>query len=140
MNVFVDTNVIIDLLAKRDPFYNESLQLFSLADSKQIELTVSALSLVNTHYILNDVMKLKDARSIIGKFKVLDESYSLNDKVIDLALNDLNFKDFGDGIQYYTALESKANSIITRNSKDFKHSNIPVMSPKAFLAKTKSER
>ncbi|GLR15986.1 type II toxin-antitoxin system VapC family toxin [Portibacter lacus] len=139
MNVFVDTNVIIDLLAKREPFYHESLKLFSLADSNQIELTVSALSLVNTHYILNDVMKLKDARSIIGKFKVLVESHALNDKVVDLALNDLNFKDFEDGIQYYTALESNANSIITRNLKDFKHSKIPVMSPKEFLAKRKTE-
>ena len=140
MNVFIDTNVIIDLLAKREPFYHESLQLFSLADSKQIELTISALSLINTHYILNDVMKLKDTRSIIGKFKVLVESYALNDKVIDLALNDLNFKDFEDGIQYYTALESQANSIITRNLRDFKHSTIPVMTPKEFLAKRKSEK
>ena len=140
MKVFVDTNVIIDLLAKRDPFYHESLQLFSLADSNQIELIVSTLSLVNTHYILNDVMKLKDARSIIRKFKVLVESFSLSDKVLDLALNDLNFKDFEDGIQYYTALESKANSIITRNLKDFKHSKVPVMGPKEFLAKIKSER
>ena len=140
MNVFIDTNVIIDLLAKREPFYHESLQLFSLADSNQIELTISALSLVNTHYILNDVMKLKDARSIIGKFKVLVESHVLNDKVINLALNDFDYKDFEDGIQYYTALESKANLIITRNLKDFKHSKIPVMSPKEFLAKIKSER
>ena len=85
-------------------------------------------------------MKLKDARSIIGKFKVLVQSYALSDKVIDLALNDLKFKDFEDGIQYYTALESQANSIISRNLKDFKHSTIPVMSPKEFLAKRKSER
>jgi len=140
VNVFIDTNVIIDLLSKREPFYHESLQLFSLADSNEIELTISALSLVNTHYILNDVMKLKDARSIIGKFKVLVQSHALNDKVIDLALNDFDFKDFEDGIQYYTALESKANSLITRNLKDFKHSKIPVMSPKEFLAKRKSER
>lgn len=140
MTVFIDTNVIIDLLAKREPFYHESLQIFSLADSKQIQIAVSALSLVNTHYILNDLMKLKNARSIIGKFKVLIESYPLNDKIIELALNDFNFKDFEDGIQYYTALESKANLIITRNLKDFKHSKIPVMNPKEFLSKRKSER
>lgn len=140
MTVIIDTNVIIDLLAKREPFYHESLQIFSLADSKQIQIAVSALSLVNTHYILNDLMKLKNARSIIGKFKVLIESYPLNDKIIELALNDFNFKDFEDGIQYYTALESKANLIITRNLKDFKHSKIPVMNPKEFLSKRKSER
>lgn len=140
MNVFIDTNIIIDLLAKREQFYLESLQIFSLADSNQIKIAVSALSLVNTHYILNDVMKLKNARSILAKFKVLVESHSLNDKIIELALIDHNFKDFEDGIQYYTALESKANTLITRNLKDFKHSKIPVMTPKEFLAKIKSER
>ena len=140
MKVFIDTNIIIDLLAKREPFYLESLKLFSLADSNKISLTISALSIVNTHYILNDIMKLKDSRSILGKFKVLVHSYELTDKIIDLALNDLKFKDFEDGIQYYTALESQSNSIITRNLKDFKHATIPVMSPKEFLAKRKSER
>lgn len=84
-------------------------------------------------------MKLKDARSIVGKLKVLVKPRALNDRVIDLALNDLNFKNFEDGIQYYTALESKANSLITRNLKDFKHSTIPVMSSKEFLAKKKIE-
>ena len=84
-------------------------------------------------------MKLKDARSIVGKLKVLVKPRALNDRVIDLALNDLNFKNFEDGIQYYTALESKANSLITRNLKDFKHSTIPVMSSKELLAKKKIE-
>lgn len=138
MKVFIDTNIIIDLLAKREPFYHESLQLFSLADSNKIHLSVSTLSIVNTHYILKDVMKIKNARSIIGKFKVLVHSQELTDKIIELALNDLNFKDFEDGIQYYSAIESKSNLIITRNLKDFKHSTIPTMSPKEFLAKRKS--
>ena len=139
MIVFVDTNVIIDLLAKRAPFYHESLQLFSLADAKQIEIAVSTLSIVNTHYILNDVMKLNNARSIIGTFKVLVQSHELNDKVLDLALNDTRFKDFEDGIQYYTALQAQANPIITRNLKDFRNSSIPVINPKEFLAQRKSE-
>lgn len=135
MKVFVDTNVIIDLLAKRKPFYIESLQLFSLADTRHLEVSISALSLVNTHYVLNDAMKLKSARSIISKFKVLVTSHELNTKVIDLALNDTRFRDFEDGIQYYTALETKSESIITRNVKDFRHSSIPVLTPKEFLAK-----
>jgi len=138
VNVFIDTNIIIDLLARREPFYLESLQLFSLADSNEINLFISALSLVNAHYILYDVMKIKDARSVIGKFKVLVHSHPLHDKTIDLALNDKDLKDFEDGIQYYSALESKATTIVTRNLKDFKHSIIPVMSPKEFLSKRKS--
>ncbi|MEZ5009320.1 MAG: PIN domain-containing protein [Chitinophagales bacterium] len=138
--ILVDTNIILDLLAKRQPFHIESLQIFSLADLKQVELVVSALSLVNAHYILNDAMKIKETRSIIGKFKVLVTSYELNDKIIELALNDNNFKDFEDGIQYYTALESQCELILTRNLKDFKKSAIPVLSPKEYLTKINSQK
>jgi predicted nucleic acid-binding protein len=138
--ILVDTNVVLDLLAKRKPFYVESLQLFSLADMNAVELVISTLSLVNTHYILNDGMKIKESRSIIGKFKVLVNSYELNDKIVELALNDSNFKDFEDGIQYYTALESQCKLIITRNVKDFRKSAIPVLSPKEYLIKIKAER
>jgi len=140
MRVFVDTNIIIDLLAKRQPFYVESQKIFSLSDTKQIELFISSLSLVNTHYILNDVMKIKDARLILGKFKVLVESNALSDKIIELALNDTKFKDFEDGIQYYSALESQCQLILTRNLKNFKNSKIPVLSPKEYIAKRRSER
>ena len=138
--LLVDTNVVLDLLAKREPFDVESRQIFSMADMNEVELVVSSLSLVNAHYILNDVMKVKESRSIIGKFKVLVSSYDLNDKIVELALNDYNFKDFEDGIQYYTALESQCELIITRNLKDFKNSRIPVFSPKEYLSKRKAER
>ena len=94
---------------------------------------------LNAHYILNDVIKIKEPRSIIGKFKVLVSPYELNDKIVELALNDYNFKDFEDGIQYYTALESQSELIITRNLKDFKNARIPVFSPKEYLSKRKVE-
>ena len=135
----VDTNVVLDLLAKREPFDVESRQLFSLADMGQIELVISSLSIVNAHYVLNEVMKIKDSRSIIGKFKVLVKSYELNDKIIELALNDNRIKDFEDGIQYYTALESQCKSIVTRNLRDFKNSAIPIFTPKEYLTKIKAE-
>ena len=138
--ILVDTNVVLDLLAKREPFDVESRQIFSMADTNIIELVVSSLSLVNTYYILNDVLKMKEARSIIGKFKVLVSTFKLNDKIVELTLNDYNFKDFEDGIQYYTALESQCDLIITRNKKDFKKSSIPVFSPKEYLTKRKAER
>lgn len=135
--VFVDTNVVLDLLASREPFEMESRQLFSMADLGQIEIVISSLSIVNTHYILNDVTKTDDTRTIIGKFKVLVDTYALTNKIIELALNDYNFADFEDGIQYYTALESQCELIITRNPKDFKKSAIPVFTPKEYMTRLK---
>ncbi len=137
--VFVDTNVVLDLLASRQPFEMESRMLFSMADLGQIEIVISSLSIVNTHYILNDVTKTEDARTIIGKFKVLVDTHALTDKIIELALNDYNFADFEDGIQYYTALESQCELIITRNPKDFKKSAIPVFTPKEYVIQLSSQ-
>lgn len=133
--LLIDTNVIIDLLAKREEFYVDSLKLFSLADRNEIELIVSTLSIANSYYLLNDVMKLKNVRAVIRKFKVLVNSFSLNDKIIEFALNDKNFKDFEDGIQYYTALEANCKAIVTRNTKDFKKSSLPVLRPNEYLLK-----
>jgi len=137
--LLIDTNVIIDLLAKRNKFYIDSLKLFSLADRNEVELYVSTLSIANSYYLLNDVMKLKNIRSIIRKFKVLVNSYSLNDKIVELALNDKNFKDFEDGIQYYTALEANCKVIVTRNTKDFKKSSLPVLRPNEYLLKLNAD-
>lgn len=137
--ILVDTNVILDLLAKRAPFHQESEQIFSLADLGGVELLVSSLSIVNAHYILNEMIKSKDARSVIARFKVLVKVFELNDKIVELALNDEQFQDFEDGIQYYTAVESQCELIVTRNLKDFRCSAIPVMSPKEYLAKLKSK-
>ena len=133
--ILVDTNVILDLLAKRDPYYIESQQIFSLADLGRIELVASSLSLVNAHYVLNHALKIKDTRTILTKFKVLVQTFELNDKIVELALSDHLFVDFEDGIQYYTALESNCEIIITRNLKDFKNAKIPVMSPVEFISK-----
>ncbi len=138
--VLIDTNVILDLLSKREPYYRACQRIFSLGDMKMVDLVISSLSLVNVHYVLNDRMKMKDVRSVVGRFKVLVDTYELNNKIIELALNDLDFKDFEDGIQFYTALEAQCQLIVTRNLKDFKKSSIPVFSPREYLAKLEAEK
>jgi hypothetical protein len=73
------------------------------------------------------------ARDILTKFKVLVTVAELNDKIIELSLNDKSFSDFEDGLQYYSALEKEADIIINRNLKDFKNSKIPVITAQTFL-------
>lgn len=132
--LFIDTNIVIDLLAKREPFYEESAKLFSLADKKKLKLIVSSLTFANTNYILSKLNDSVTAREILTKFKVLVTVADLNDKIIELSLNDKSFSDFEDGLQYYSALEYEAGIIITRNLKDFKSSRIPVMTAQFYLA------
>ena len=133
--LLIDTNIVIDLLSKRNKFYDEAADLFSRADKKELELTISSLTFANTNYILSKLKSAKDAREILRKFKVLVELLSLDDKVTELALSDDNFPDFEDGLQYYSAIENQIDVIVTRNKKDFKNSKIPVLNAKEFLAR-----
>ena len=132
--LLIDTNIVIDLLSKREKFYDEAADLFSRADKKELVLTISSLTFANTNYILTKLKSAKEAREILRKFKVLVELLNLDDKVTELALSDESFPDFEDGLQYYSAIENQIDVIITRNKKDFKNSKIPILSTKEFLA------
>lgn len=131
--LLIDTNIILDLLAKRNPFYESAARLFSLADKHKLKLTVSSLTFANTNYVLTRLKSAKDARAILRRFKILVRILSLNDKIVDLSLNDDTFGDFEDGLQYYTAIENNQNVIITRDLKDFKKAKIPVMTAEEYL-------
>ena len=67
-NVFVDTNIVIDLLQKRDEFYKEAQELFTLADRKKVKLYISALTFANTYYILSRFYSSDEAKKILSKF------------------------------------------------------------------------
>lgn len=133
--VFVDTNIILDLLAKREPFYKEAAELFSKADNGELELYTSAVSFANTYYILENYSSTQKAKETLRKFKVLIQIISVDDKIIELALNDKGFKDFEDAVQFYAAQSVKVEAILTRNKKDFKSSSIPVFTAKEYLAR-----
>lgn len=131
--LFVDTNILIDLLSRREPFYEEAAELFSLADRKQIELSVSSLTIANTTYTLMRQMDSNKAKSVLRKLRLILKILPLDDKIIGLALNDDNFSDFEDCLQYFTAIEDERELIITRNLKDFKNSKLPTMTARQFI-------
>lgn len=130
--ILVDTNIVLDLLAKREEFLTEAQELFTLSDQNKVKLYVSALTFANTYYILSQKLKLNDTRSVLRRFKVLVKVLPLNEKIINLSL-DSEFKDFEDAIQYYTGIENNIDIILTRNLKDFKLSRIPVLTARDYL-------
>jgi predicted nucleic acid-binding protein len=131
--IFVDTNIVIDLLSKREPFFEEAAILFSMADKKQIELSVSSLTIANTSYALLRQLNANTAKSVLRKLRLIVKVLPLDDKIIGLALNDETFLDFEDGLQNFIALENEQDLIITRNLKDFKQSKLPVMTARQFI-------
>jgi len=135
--LFIDTNIVIDLLAKREPFYDEAAMLFTLADKQKIRLSVSALTFANTNYILLQSKKPEEAKLILRKLKLIVQVFSLDEKIVGLSLNDEDFKDYEDALQYFTALENGVDAIITRNLKDFQKAKLPVMTASQFLKSIK---
>ena len=130
--LFVDTDIILDLLSFRQPFYNHAANLFSKADLGEIEIFVSSLAFANLNYILSKQYSADQARKKLIKFKTLVTVLPVNDKTIDLALSS-DFKDFEDGVQYYTAIERGLKILLTRNLKDFKAAEISVMTAEQYL-------
>jgi len=134
--LFIDTNIVIDLLAKREPFYCEAAMLFTLADRQKIRLSVSALTFANTNYILLQSKKPEEAKLILRKLKLIVQVLTLDEKIVGLSLNDNDFKDFENALQYFTALENGVDTMITRNLKDFQKAKLPVLTAAQFLKST----
>ena len=138
--LFIDTNIVIDLLSRREPYYNESAELFSLADRKKIEISVSSLTMANTSHVLLRQLNAKKVKEVLRKLRLVVNVLPLDNKIIGLALNDETFEDFEDGLQYFTAIENEHQMIITRNLKDYKKSQIPVMTARQFLELIKQNK
>jgi predicted nucleic acid-binding protein len=132
-NLFIDTDVIIDLITNREPFSMEAAILFTLAEQKKIKIFASSLTFSNLYYILR---KFESHIKVISKLNSLSGLLSIlkvDEPIVRNAIQS-GFNDFEDGLQYFCALEYKhIDVIITRNTKDFKNSEIPVMIPGDFL-------
>jgi predicted nucleic acid-binding protein len=130
--LFLDANVVLDLLGERDPFYKAIARIATLADKGEINLVVSALTYSILFYLLSKFEDREVVKEKIRKFKVIAETSDLTDKIIEKGLSS-GFSDFEDALQYHCALMMNCNIVITRNGKDFKGSEIPVLSPDEFL-------
>ena len=130
--VFVDSDVILDLLAHRIPHFHFAALLFTFADMKKIELYTSPTVLCNVFYILRKEIGIEQAKTAMRKLRLIINVIDSSEKTIDCALNS-DFSDFEDAIQYYTAQNHKLITIVTRNVKDYKNSNLSVETPEMFL-------
>ncbi|MCF0057424.1 PIN domain-containing protein [Dyadobacter sp. CY356] len=136
--LFLDTNVMMDLLSERLPFYNSIAKITSLADKGEIKMVASGLSYTTINYLLTKIDNVDIVLDKLRKFKIISEVALLDDEIIEKGLNS-NFSDFEDAVQYFSALKANCHIIITRNTKEFKESRLPVMTPDEFLASIKKK-
>src|SRR3972149_8549204 len=132
MKVFVDNDVILDVLLERKGF-EYSRNLLTYVEHKQVEAYNSPIIFSNSFYIISKLRNKKKAWSALKKIRLLFSVSKVTEKVIDLALAS-NFSDFEDAVQYYAALEQKVDYLVTRNKKDYVAPQIPVITPQEFIA------
>lgn len=130
--LFLDTNVVLDLLGKRDAYYDAIAKIVTLADMGQIQLVVSALTFPTVVYVLSKYESPDVVLDKLRKFKVLTEIADLTDTIIEKSLAS-GFSDFEDALQYHSAIQVGSDIIITRNHKDFKGAVLPVLSPEEYI-------
>ena len=135
MRLFLDTNIVIDLLDRREPFCHDAVQLFTMAYNKQVQLIVSPMTYTTASFLLHR-HGAEGVRNLLSNFRQLSRVATANERTVDDSLAS-QFNDFEDAMQYYCALKAKADIIITRNGKDFSASKLPVMTATEYLATLK---
>ena len=133
MKVFIDTNILIDFLAARQPFAEDAIALFQLADNGEIELMLSDLTVINTIYILRRMhYGLPEIYDVLENIRPLLTITSMGATIIDRCLQRRS-DDFEDEMQYLSAVEAKVDYIVTRNKKDFDFGDSAVVTPREFF-------
>ena len=130
-SLFLDTNIVLDLLEERKPFCDDAVRLFTLAHKKKVKLYVSPVTFTTASYVLSKHGAAEERR-LLSYLRQLVSVVPTDDLMIDAALSS-DFKDFEDALQYFSALAVNAEVIITRNGKDFMSSTLPVMSADEWL-------
>lgn len=128
-HIFMDTNVVIDFLADRQPFSSHAARLFDLSVAGNITIYISAVSYNNVYYILRQSVSNSAAIKLLEQLAEMTEVVDATGTIIKQSLK-TDFKDYEDAIQYYCAISiPRIDFIVTRNTKDFKKSALPVLTP-----------
>lgn len=138
MKIFVDNDVILDVLLERKDF-EYSRDLLTQVEQKKVKAYTSPIIFTNSFYIISKLRDKKKAWSALKKIRLLFAVSKITEKSIDLALAS-DFLDFEDAVQYYVALEQKVDYIVTRNKKDYITTQIPVVTPQEYIAVARLSR
>jgi len=130
-SIFVDTDIVLDLLARREPFYDAAARLFTLAETGTLSLSVSSLSFANLFYILRKQVSGRHAQEVLRDFKQLVTVLPVDDAVVEQALQS-DFTDFEDALQYFSALSGGCNALLTRRSA-LPHAPISIFTAETYL-------
>lgn len=133
MKVFLDTNVLMDVVMNRKPWVDDALVLFELANHRKLSLIAADLSFVNISYITRKMLSKSELYILLSDLREFVKVVEMGEFVVDEAIK-AQWDDMEDCTQYYAAKRECADYIITRNIKDFSLSDIPTITPHDFLS------
>ncbi len=138
MNVFLDTNVVIDFMGEREGFFEDAAAIFAMIEDKKITVSVSALTIVNCAYILK---KAFNSDIMLNKVEALCQMLDVTPIDRSQLLNAVRLRpcDYEDAVQYLSALPYHPDVIITRDKRGFNDFDILVMTPAEFVNKAKQQ-
>ncbi len=131
-HVFIDADVILDLLLERQPFFDASASLFMKLQQGELAGSVSPLIFSNLYYILRKELSKGEALAALRKLRLLVDVLPIDGAVVDQALAS-SFTDFEDAMQYYTATAHGVDAVITRNKHDYRHAQCRVFTAVEWL-------
>lgn len=131
--ILLDLNIVLDVLQKREPFYESSVQVLAGAETGLISGYLAAHSVTTLFYLIQKDQSASAARAATTELLQFLKIAPLNQNTIDQALN-LDYPDFEDAVQMISALQCKADFLITRYLTDYQPPLVPVLKPVDFLA------
>ncbi|MDE6776421.1 MAG: PIN domain-containing protein [Oscillospiraceae bacterium] len=133
MKILIDTNILLDFLTKREPYYSDAEKILSMCIENKIYGCIAAHSVMNIFYILRTAYTLEQRRKLLLHLCDILEVIEIDKTKIINSLHNANFADVEDCLQTECAINYQADYIVTRNIRDFKKSSIPAILPEDFI-------
>ncbi len=134
MKLLIDGNILLDVLQKREPHFEDSAKIWKMCETDLVEGYISALTFANLVYVMRKELDPKKIREVLKKLSLI---FSIEDLTVsDMSTAaDMQWNDFEDALQVALAKRIHSDYIITRNVKDFKKSEVEAFMPSEFLAR-----
>jgi predicted nucleic acid-binding protein len=132
-DVYLDTNILLDVLVKREPHYSAAARVWTLCEKGAIRGHISVISFNNIFYLVRKERDRRVALKVMTLLKDIFRPVTLDEALLGEAM-EAGFADFEDAIQYFSAVRCGASCLVTRNGQHFVKSAVPVMTCERFLA------
>lgn len=133
MKLLIDTNVVLDVLAQREPWFGDSARLLAHIEQGGASGHIAAHTLTTLHYLLAKHLGQQKTAAVLIDLTAMLRVEPVDHAVLQQALA-LGWRDFEDAVQAVTAAQCQADYFVTRNPRDFRQSLVPVITPSEFLA------